>query len=47
VIVGVNGTEVCTSWAKTEILKAQQDEPNIALIMITFPMMIHVEDIWV
>jgi hypothetical protein len=30
---GVNGTEVCTSWSKTEILKAQQDDPSISMIM--------------
>ena len=32
-MVGVNGTEVCTSWSKTEILKAQQDDPSISMIM--------------
>ena len=32
-MVGVNGTEVCTSWSKTEILKAQQDNPSISMIM--------------
>ena len=33
VMVGVYATEVCTSWSKTEIVKAQQDDPSISMIM--------------
>ncbi|CAB4044694.1 retrotransposable element, partial [Paramuricea clavata] len=32
-MVAVNGTEVCTSWSKAEIIKAQQDDPRFSGIM--------------
>jgi hypothetical protein len=32
-MVGVNGIEVCALWSKTEILKAQQYDPSISMLM--------------
>ncbi len=32
-MVGVNGTEVGTSWSKMEILKAQQNDPSISMML--------------